>query len=379
MSSEQMLSEQIVKADYSLYIPTLNKQYSADYITYIFWKFGIGNIDRLDFVSIMKPSKEEGVEPIEDPKFWQVFIYIRPNTEWSTFISHSVDENGSYRFYPHMLPHSNMAYQTNPNEYWVILKNKAPVPYAKTHLNIHQLAHNNSLLEAKVAEMEKEIAYLNDKTEFLNAELEDIKGKERMAEIIRQQEVDWDNEFSSIINQTFESEINVRHCCDCRDVELTGYAELCCPTCLEKRMNIACPSVCEKCDKNEVDNGNYICEECFYAIPAVDYIADLESGERTPRGYDNYEDDLNEMSPRCFIKDETLEEYEERNEILLRNEIYDYEEDIERGEISPREYYNSYRDDDDDDAEHDPGNRFRNGQGSLGCDWSDNEEESSAR
>jgi len=293
-----------------------------------------------------------------------------------------------------------MAYQTNPNEYWVILKNKAPVPYAKTHLNIHQLAHNNSLLEAKVAEMEKEIAYLNDKTEFLNAELEEIKDKARMDEIIRHQETDWDNEFSSIINQTFESEQIVRHCCDCRAVELTGYAELCCPTCLEKRMDIAFPSVCERCE-NAVDNGNYICEECFYAIPAIpydDYIADLESGERTPRGYikdedreDDYEaeDEDDEMSPRVFIKDEVLEEDLECGEMsirifvtdeLIKNyEALEEEEDDYRGEMSPREYYNSYRDDDDDDAEHDPGNRYRNGEGSLGCDWSDNEEESSAR
>jgi hypothetical protein len=103
-----------------------------------------------------------------------------------------------------------------------------------------------------------------------------------------------------------------------------------------KRMDIAFPSVCEKCEKNSVDNGNYICGECFYAIPAIpydDYVADLESGDRTPRGY---------------IKDEERLNYEDDSESSPRD---NYEDD---GESSPR--------------------RYRNAEGSLGCNCSDNEE-----
>jgi len=143
--------------DYSLYIPTINKKYSADYIIYLFWKFFLGNVDRIDFVPIMKQPKDPKKEPFEDTTFWQAFIYIRPNTTWGKFMSDSINKDGSYRFYP------NPEKQGAPSEYWLILKNKMPVPYAQTHLNIHQLAHNNSLLETKVSEMELEIAALKAK------------------------------------------------------------------------------------------------------------------------------------------------------------------------------------------------------------------------
>ena len=36
------------------------------------------------------------------------------------------------------------------------------MPYATTELNIHQLAHNNSLLEARILELEEENKKLNE-------------------------------------------------------------------------------------------------------------------------------------------------------------------------------------------------------------------------
>jgi regulator of replication initiation timing len=80
-------------------------------------------------------------------------------------MTEEIDSRGSFRFYPHQLSHANPTQPGNPKEYWIILKNKTPVPYAQTHLNIHQLANNNSLLETKVAEMEKEILNMKSKME----------------------------------------------------------------------------------------------------------------------------------------------------------------------------------------------------------------------
>lgn len=144
---------------YSLYIPTINKKYSADFIVYLFWKCYLGNIDRIDFVPIV------GEESVEDPVFWQAFIYIRPGTTWPKFMTNEIEEKGSYRLYPHQSPYPNQQHYGNPKEYWIILKNKTPVPYAQTHLNIHQLANNNSLLETKVAEMEAEMLKMKSKME----------------------------------------------------------------------------------------------------------------------------------------------------------------------------------------------------------------------
>jgi uncharacterized small protein (DUF1192 family) len=155
---------------YSLYIPTINKKYSIETIIKTFWNFLLGQIDRVDFVPIMKKYNEELVE---DNKFQQAFIYIRPSTKWSSFLTEAMDETGSFRFYPHQERRSN--YQVFPaqplpgsmlqgkySEYWLLLKNKNPVPYATTTLNIHQLVHNNSLLETKVVEMEQEISNLKE-------------------------------------------------------------------------------------------------------------------------------------------------------------------------------------------------------------------------
>lgn len=155
--------------NYSLYIPTIHKKYTAEMIINIFWKFFMGNVDRIDFVTIMKQPKDATKEPVEDPNFWQAFIYVRPMTTWATVVTDAIDNTGSYKFFPNQHAHPDPNKQGNPKEYWIILKNNNPVPYSETHLNIHQLAHNNSLLETKFAEMEAEM--LKMKTKF--AELEE--------------------------------------------------------------------------------------------------------------------------------------------------------------------------------------------------------------
>lgn len=153
--------------EFSIYIPTLRKQYRVEYIIYLFWVFGLGNVDRIDFVPIMKSKLEaadleEGELPelIEDTKFRQAFLYIRHNTEWAAELVQTIEEHGSYRFYPYKVAHENI--NGNPNEYWVIRKNTSPIPYATTDLNIHQLANNNALLEARLAELEAKNRLLED-------------------------------------------------------------------------------------------------------------------------------------------------------------------------------------------------------------------------
>ena len=140
-----------MSANYSLYIPTINKKYTVEVIINTFWKLFIGNVDRIDFVPIMKTRNDEEVE---DPNFRQAFIYVRPGTNWGTFVTDSIEKNSSYRLFPNQETHSS--------EYWLLLKNKNPVPYATTTLNVHQLVHNNSLLETKVVEMEQEISNLKE-------------------------------------------------------------------------------------------------------------------------------------------------------------------------------------------------------------------------
>lgn len=148
-----------MSANYSLYIPTINKKYTVEVIINTFWKLFIGNVDRIDFVPIIKTRNDEEVE---DPNFRQAFIYIRPGANWGEFVTDAIEKSGSFRLFPHQ--------ETQNKEYWLLLKNKNPVPYATTTLNVHQLVHNNSLLETKVAEMEQEMLKMKEEIARLTQE-----------------------------------------------------------------------------------------------------------------------------------------------------------------------------------------------------------------
>jgi len=145
----------------SLYIPSVKISYTEDRIKTIFETLGLGLVNRIDFAPIMKTvtGKEE---KIACNKFKQAFLYIDPREEiiWARDIVSALDENTAHKIYPNR----------EQNEYWLILKNKSPVPYANTELNIHQLAHNNALLEARILEMEQEIKKLKEEKD----EIEDI-------------------------------------------------------------------------------------------------------------------------------------------------------------------------------------------------------------
>ena len=196
MSSSQALAQKQVSTqqqsnDYSLYIPTIHKKYSAEMLINIFWQFFMGNVDRIDFVPIMKQPKDPKKEPFEDANFWQAFIYVRPRTAWGSFVTDAIEKDGSYRFYP------NPDKQGSPKEFWLILKNKSPVPYAQTHLNVHQLAHNNSLLETKVSEMEAKASEMEAKAFEMELEIATLKARmEYMVQNVAR--LQYDNETMSM-------------------------------------------------------------------------------------------------------------------------------------------------------------------------------------
>ena len=136
----------------SLYIPSVKISYSDYIIKYIFNKFGLGQIIRVDFVPIMKTNKDND-EVVTCNKFKQAFLYINPREDivWNSKIVEAIEEGKAYKLYI-----NKYECYKDQKEHWLILKNKSPVPYATTELNIHQLAHNNSLLEARILELEEE-------------------------------------------------------------------------------------------------------------------------------------------------------------------------------------------------------------------------------
>jgi len=150
----------------SLYIPTLKVSCDVERIIYIFWKFNLGKIDRVDFVPIMIPVKGK-TEPQEDRRFKKAFIYLDVKSSWHPDIITAVEAEKPYKFYPNRDEHFE---SLRDDSYWLLLKNKSPVPYTTTTLNVHQLAHNNTLLEAKVSDMEAEILKMKLEIERIQVE-----------------------------------------------------------------------------------------------------------------------------------------------------------------------------------------------------------------
>jgi len=134
----------------SIYIPTVKKSYSVDKIMSLFWRHGLGKVDRVDFVPIIKAND------IECPDFKQAFLYVDSKSAWHPDIVKSVEEGQPYKIYPNK--EEAFEHLRDEEEYWLILKNKCPVPYTTTTLNVHQLANNLALLEQQLAQRESEIA-----------------------------------------------------------------------------------------------------------------------------------------------------------------------------------------------------------------------------
>lgn len=133
----------------SLYIPSVKMSYTVDKIVFLFWRLGFGKVDRVDFVPIVKTNDKECIH------FKQAFLYVDPKSAWHPDIVKSIEQGAPYKVYPSR--DETFQHLRDEKEYWLILKNKSPVPYATTTLNVHQLVNNLSELEARLAEMEEQL------------------------------------------------------------------------------------------------------------------------------------------------------------------------------------------------------------------------------
>ena len=134
----------------SLYIPTVKASYSVEKIVFLLWKHGLGKVDRVDFAPIIRGNDKEC------PNFKQAFLYVDPMSAWHPDIVKSIEDGTPYKIYPNR--EEAFEHLRDEKEYWIILKNKSPVPYTTTTLNVHQLANNLALLEKQIAEREQQFA-----------------------------------------------------------------------------------------------------------------------------------------------------------------------------------------------------------------------------
>jgi uncharacterized surface protein with fasciclin (FAS1) repeats len=115
----------------------------------LFWRHGLGKVNRVDFVPIIKEND------IECANFKQAFLYVDSKSAWHPDIVESIEKGQPYKIYPNK--DEAFEHLRDEKEYWLILKNKCPVPYTTTTLNVHQLANNLALLEQQMAEREAQL------------------------------------------------------------------------------------------------------------------------------------------------------------------------------------------------------------------------------
>ena len=130
---------------YSVYIPTIHNSYTEQSVRAFFELNHTGEVVRVDFA----PLKHDEKKP-----YRHAFVHFNPLSR-TNMIMKTIEEEGSYRFYPYE-KNTRMNTQISEkqqNEYWIFLKNKAPV--AETEQNIHQVSHNVKLLEERLDKMEK--------------------------------------------------------------------------------------------------------------------------------------------------------------------------------------------------------------------------------
>jgi citrate synthase len=148
---------------YSVFIPTISKVHTEEIIANYFALNSVGKVERVDFVEF-----QSGVKGLNgDVKdFQQAFVHFSPQQKTHE-IMEAIEQKGSYRFYP-CEKLINICSFKEQTQYWILLKNKNPVP--KTELNINQLAHNQRLMEEretlmveKMEKMEQRMAQMEER------------------------------------------------------------------------------------------------------------------------------------------------------------------------------------------------------------------------
>jgi hypothetical protein len=127
-----------------VFIPTIPKVHTEERIANYFALKCVGKVERVDFVEF-----QSGVKGLHNDikDFHQAFVHFTPDQKTHE-IMEAIEQKGSYRFYPCDKLICSFKEQ---NQYWILLKNKNPVP--KTELNVNQLAHNQNLMEEREALM----------------------------------------------------------------------------------------------------------------------------------------------------------------------------------------------------------------------------------
>ena len=157
------MSSSAAAAMYSVYIPTIHINNTEDVIRQQFSFNHVGEVVRVDFAPFPNEDKKD---------FRQAFVHFNPLLKTNIIIA-EIETEGSYRFYPDI----------NRNSYWILCKNKAPVP--ETEQNIHQISHNSKLMAERLEKMEKYAEEMEERMAKMEGKMSlVIQLNEKMASVI---------------------------------------------------------------------------------------------------------------------------------------------------------------------------------------------------
>ena len=159
---------------YSVFIPTISKAHTEEIIANYFALNSVGQVERVDFVECQNDEEDRACDA---KRFHQAFVHFSPQQK-TREIMEAIEQKGSYRFYP-CEKLINLCSFKEQTQYWILLKNKNPVP--KTELNVNQLAHNQKLMEERYVQMEEREALMVEKMEKMFQKME--KMEERNAQM----------------------------------------------------------------------------------------------------------------------------------------------------------------------------------------------------
>lgn len=140
----------------SIYIPRMSPGYNINYINDVMTRNRIGTVSHIDFTPV---NKKHGFSENYEQGFISAFIHFSS----TDYVLEHIKSGASYKI------------RINPNEYWICLLNKNPIP--RTMMNIHQVVENCRYLENLIDLQGKKIELLERKLEVLDMEKNDIKYK----------------------------------------------------------------------------------------------------------------------------------------------------------------------------------------------------------
>jgi uncharacterized coiled-coil protein SlyX len=135
-----------MSSQFSLYIPIISTSYSEEYVKQVFGH-NVGTVYRVDFAPV-KSKSGNSLNGRATTHSAYVYISVFYKTRLSENIQRTVlGLKKSFRF------------TVSPGEYWVLLKNRNPIPSCDQ--NIHQLAERLRIVESLASSQRNQIETLN--------------------------------------------------------------------------------------------------------------------------------------------------------------------------------------------------------------------------